>query len=134
MRNLLHIVHSLEDLFNSMSGHQPEVPEPRRGMKWNVVHERTYPDPYRGLHDPHAHFQIIGADDESVELVENGSWYTKLPREEWAEFYEDNFRRARSAKHTPGKGSMVPYYQGIQPIDDRVVERHRNPFVLKLGY
>ena len=134
MRNLLHIVHSLEDLFNSMSGHQPAVPEPRRGMTWSIVHERTNAHPYRGRHDPHAHFQIIGVDNESVELVENRTWYKKLPREEWPEFYEDNFRRARSAKHTPGKGSMVPYYQGIQRVSEADAEAYRNPFVSKLSY
>ena len=103
-------------------------------MTWNIVHERTHAHPYRGRHDPKTRYQIIGVDDEVVELSENRCWYRKIPREKWPEFYENNLRRARSAEHTAGKGSIVPYYQGVQPVSEASAEMLRNPFVPQLYY
>lgn len=127
-----HYIDSLKDFFNHVTGKTREPHVPEKGMSWNIVHERAFAHPYRGYSDGLSRLQIIGVDDEQVELIDN-VWYQTVPRDEWEQYYEENLRRARSTKRHGG-GSVVPYYQGIQPVDEAFAERRRNPFVPRLAY
>lgn len=127
-----HYVDSLKDFFHDAAGKVREPHVPQVGMSWYIVQERAIAHSYRGYSDGLAHIQIIGIDDEKVELVKN-SYYETVPRENWESYYEENLRRARPTK-MQGGGSIVPYYKGISYVDPDYAERKRNPFVPRLWY
>lgn len=127
IKNLSYIVADLRDLFNAVRGIKEDIPSPIKGMTWDIVHERTYAHPYRGLSDKIGHFQIVGVNGRNIEMIENRCWFITLGRDQWPQYYEENFRRARSASHSAGKGSIVPYYRGVLSVDEAYVEKKRNP-------
>lgn len=101
-------------------------------MTWHITQERAIPHSYRGYSDGLSRLQIIGVDDEKVEIVDN-VWYKTIPLDQWNEYFEQNLRRARHTKRQGG-GSIVPTYLGITEVNEGFAESIRNPFVPKMFY
>ena len=127
-----HLIDSLKDAFRSVSAQQ-ENHVPEKGMQWHIRQHRRYAHYARGYNEFIGMVQIVAVDDEAVEYLHNSYLY-KVSHEEWQDFYEEKLRRARPATNSPGKGSYIPFYQGIQPVHESYVEMQRNPRPLRLVY
>lgn len=130
---LEHLKDDFRDFFRRAVGKDITIPEPQKGMTWHIVQERAIPHSYRGYSDGLSHLQIIGVDDEKIEILDN-VWYETIPRDKWDEYFEKNLRRARHAK-CEGGGSIVPTYLGITQVNEEFAEMRRNPKALpRPGY
>lgn len=127
------IIDNIKDAFRQAIGKEEPPHVPEKGMRWQVFHERKYPHYARGLRDPLSRVQVVGVDEQRIEVLNNVSVCT-MSRDEWQDYYEANLRRARSAERTPGKGSIVPYYEGIKPVQESFVESLKNPPALQPWY
>lgn len=117
------------DFFRRAAGKEIEIPEPQKGMTWHITQERATPHSYRGYSDGLSRLQIIGVNNEKIEILDN-VWYETIPRDQWDDYFESNLRRARSTK-MQGGGSIVPTYLGITEVNEGFAESRRNPFVPK---
>jgi len=129
---LEHVTASIRDFFNNLAGNHRKKHTPEIGMTWYISHERAIPHSYRGYSDGLSRLQVIGVNEDTVEIVDNVHYQT-IPRYRWDEYYEDNLRRARKA-NIYGGGSIVPTYLGIENISEDYAESKRNPFVRQPFY